>query len=94
MDRADLTRVNALYEEARSIATAIHNFDNGGRIVAMTVSAPEPAPMPPSPDMIATVMTGNMQYPPEMVMAIKTALEQRRAEIVAELTQLGLTGVE
>jgi hypothetical protein len=106
MDRADLTRVNALYEEARLIVSALGNFSNGGRIIAMTVSPAAQIDVPPAVPgitgmagppifgMSITVPTSSIEYPPQMVTSIRTALEQRRAAILAELTQLGMTGVE
>jgi len=96
MDRSNLFQVNRLYDEANAIGQALQGFDNGGRIVAMSVSfGPLLEPTEQAPivrPMSAMVDVSGIEYPQAMVDAIRTSLQQRLAAINAELQQLGLTG--
>lgn len=87
VDRASLSKVNDLYHEYGQITQAIHNFDNGGHIVSVVVGGP-------AGEMPAELPAEYMAYPPQMVAAIKTALEDRRRTITTELSGLGLRGLE
>jgi len=97
VDRADLQRASMLYEELRTIDMALANFDAGGAIVAMTVSAgeetfPPTGPGPGGPRTTVTVPTGALQYPQQMVDAIKAQFEARKNAVAQELTSVGVTG--
>ncbi|PWT77508.1 MAG: hypothetical protein C5B60_02420 [Chloroflexi bacterium] len=103
VDRTNLQQVNLLYAEARSIANALQAFDNGGVIVQMSVSTGpliEPIAderfrqnIPMSIIGGIPVDTRHIAYPPEMVGAIRAALQARYGEINGQLQQMGLTGV-
>jgi len=99
VDRSNLQQVNMLYGEAAAIDMALRGFDNGGRIVQMSVS-PGPLPEPSDEDPFARmrvsgmpVSTVEIEYPPQMVEGIKQQLQTRKAAIDRELTELGLTGI-
>lgn len=82
VDRNDLGRVQTLYAENGDIGQALANFEAGGGIVRMTIGPTE-----------VTIDTTDIEYPPQMVEAIKAVLMQRQHAIVEELEKLGLTGV-
>ncbi|HKD75679.1 MAG TPA: hypothetical protein VKB76_09300, partial [Ktedonobacterales bacterium] len=63
-----------------------HRFANQGRIVQMTVEAPDL--------MAVTVDTRHLPYPPPMTEAVINALWTRRQTVEAELEKLGVTGLE
>lgn len=94
VDRTNLEQVNMLYTEARTIEAALQGFDNGGRIVEMSVS---PGPLPEGDDVIRgrpsgiPVSTVHIDYPPQMVQGIREQLQARKAAIDAQLSALGLT---
>lgn len=94
VDRADLPKINTLYSERAIITGTLKMFDEGGRIVAMTVNKPrnegENIMFGPS----ITVNTERMQYPAQMVEAITGFLHGREEQIKQELTALGVTGIE
>lgn len=102
MQFADIDRVNQLSQEKLSIQAALGMLESGGKISAMTVSGgtyegPMPGPMPGMPGMTGmpvTVQTQNIDYPPQMTEAIKTALQPRLQQLTEELAQLGVTGME
>lgn len=95
MDFADIQKVNILSQEKAAIQEAMSKLDAGGRIVAMTVG--------PDGDRSeatlglrwigTTVPTAYIDYPAQMVDAIKTAFQGRLRTIQEELTKLGVTGV-
>lgn len=97
MEFADIQNVNILSAEKIAIQRALMLFDAGGRIVEMAISPPEapqgteitPVPMGAS----VRVPTRYIQYPAQMVDAIKLALDGRLVEIEAELGKLGVTGM-
>ena len=90
----DMAHLQQLYGELRLLEQAVHNFDEGGLITALTVSPPPPEPdqIPPmeirSPVTITT--TEDMHYPDQMVTMIKYQLNTRITGIKRELTELGL----
>ena len=92
VDRADISKVNELYSESNQITLALDMFAEGGVISAMTISPPLPKPEEPtiirSPVAISTV---GIEYPPQMVEAIKQELAKRQHEIEDELKQLGVS---
>lgn len=94
MDLDDIEKVNELSREKQAIDAAQEMLDRGGRIIAMTVSnAPPPSGrMAPFMSGVA-VPTGYIEYPPQMVDAIKTSFAARRQVIEQELAKLGVTGV-
>lgn len=94
VDRTNLSEVNDLYQEMTAIEQAIINFDAGGQIVQMTVSgiSPDAHDLPYQQPWVS-VPTTHISYPPQMVQAIKAALEDRRKELEARLDELGLTGI-
>lgn len=93
VDRNNLQQVNMLYAEASMIESALQGFDNGGRIVEMSVS---PGPLPEGADVIMRpsgipVSTVHIDYPPQMVDAIRQQLAARHDAIESELRALGLS---
>lgn len=94
MNYGDVQRVNQLVNEKQAIQRAIANFDAGGRIVSMSIAQPQNGGAFPVPlAAAATVTTNYIEYPPQMVTAIKAALDGRVKAIEAELNQLGITGI-
>jgi len=95
MDRSNLQQVNMLYGEVRAIDMALQGFNNGGRIVQMSVS---PGPLPEDDEAMRGIMTGiavdvsRIDYPPQMVESIRISVQQRLAAINTELQNLGVTG--
>lgn len=100
VDLAKVPNVSVLVDEFNAIGRALNNFDNGGRIVAMQVSAPAPQTRdqeggpPPLMAFGVTVPTTTIDYPPQMVTTIKNSLESRRNEIAQELQDIGVTGID
>jgi len=93
MEYSNINQVNRLVQERRSITAALASFDQGGRIIAMSVGQPPPADQPmPALFGGAQVNTAFIDYPPAMVEAIKAALTARQGAITNELAQLGVTG--
>ena len=94
VSQSDLAKVNRLNEEYQNITRAIENLDGGGRIVTMVISAPQPEngngfPM----GQAAVVPTQYINYPDQMIDAIKHAVDARMHEIRDELASLGVTGL-
>lgn len=88
VDRTNLQHVNQLYYELQQIRQAITNFDNGGHIASMIIiGADDSIPS-------AIIPTRDWDYPTQMVTQIKALLNARVQEIVNELDELGLTGVD
>ena len=87
VDFAAIQRANDMRIESEQIALALQNLDHGGRIVQMAIAgAPDDATI------TASVATGYIDYPQQMVTAIKTALEARQNDINRELSDMGFTG--
>lgn len=86
----DVSKVNTLYTELRQIEQALTVFGSGGGIVAMTVgkAVQEPGVAPTLPVSVSTV---GIDYPAQMVDAIRDALTARVAAINGELQELGVT---
>ena len=83
----DMRQITELYQEFRTIDQAIGNLDTGGRIIQMSISSGPLGRMPVS------VSTMDIEYPPQMVEAIKTVLRARQSAIRDELATLGVTEV-
>lgn len=95
VDISDLQKAMMLSSEKQTIAMALEQLDRDGIILSMSIG-PKPAPGQPSfPGMGGIqVDTSRMDYPAQMVEAIKGNLHQRQDEIEQELQGLGVTGVE
>lgn len=89
VDVANITRAQGLVGEHQSIVAALERLDEGGRIVAMSIADAADAPVMTW----VTVPTSFIEYPPQMVTSIKSALSARRDAIQSELAKLGITGV-
>lgn len=81
--QSDISRATALNQELTNIRTALHSFDREGRIVRMTVVAPTVPPV--------LLDTTAMDYPSQMVAAIRAALSARETAINQELAKMGVT---
>lgn len=93
VDRADLPKINMLYTERGRINMALKMFDEGGRIVAMTVNKPRAEGQDIMSGPSVTVGTSEMEYPAQMTEAIKNFLHVREEQIREELTAMGVTGI-
>lgn len=89
MNRADLGRATDLYQQAQEIDRALGVIDEKGTITAVTITPPGD----PQWADARTVSTAGLAYPPQMMDAIRTQLEDRLAAIHGELTTLGVTDV-
>ena len=94
VDKAGIENATHLLTEHRRLVQALDHFANGGRIMAMTVAGRSRrfgrGNLMPS----ISVSTEDIDYPPQMVEAIKTALQARRQRILDELAGMGVTGIE
>lgn len=100
---SDLATINRLTNEVRRIDLALKAFAEGGRIVAMTVgvippdidlgptSSFDPLVFFESAGTGASVSTVHIDYPAQMVEAIRIALHARMEAIADELKGLGFT---
>lgn len=91
VDRADLNRITMLYQQRRSIQLALGNLAGGGRIVQIAIDPP-PSAGPPEMHGPVSISTSSMEYPQQMVEAIRSELQKRLDEIDRELGDLGVTG--
>jgi hypothetical protein len=92
MDPANIRRAAELYAEMRQIERAVEVIDANGTIIAVTLESADLHPDPDSPIHVTiTVPTEGLQYPPQMVAAIKAQLEERRTAINHELSDIGVT---
>lgn len=89
----DVARASALLNELSSINTALKNIESGGEIVTMEVSSGT-TDTGGFTGVTAKVATEYMHPPPQMMTAVKQLLEQRQQEILKELTDMGITGLE
>lgn len=92
VDLVDLGRVNLLANEKQSIIRVLELFSRGGRIVAFGVNPPEPDYDGPTP--AVSVVSGYMEYPPQMLTQVTALLQGRITAIQDELTQMGVTGMD
>lgn len=95
MDFNDMQKATTLAAEKQIIQRALETFDAGGRIVAVIIGH-QPAPGEPQrPPMMmgSPVPTAYIDYPPQMVDAIKAAFNSRLTVITEELSKLGITGI-
>lgn len=90
MDRASLDKINILIGELQSVDQAIAVFEGGGRIVSLTVASA----MNQEPARSVLVQTASMDYPSQMVEAIKGYLSARAGAIRKELEGLGFVDEE
>ena len=97
MDYNNIQKAQQLSGEKRAIQAALLVFNQGGTIVEMGL-APKPMENPGGMIMprmpTVNVPTEYIQYPEQMVEAIKTAFTSRLTAIDNELKQLGVTGVQ
>lgn len=90
VDRAEIEQAFALQQETNQIHAALAIFDGGGVIIQMMVAVKADQPyLPP-----VNISTAHVIYPPQMVDAIKQALNQRLAAIDDELKGMGVSGVQ
>lgn len=75
--------------EYEQIMRVIQCFDAGGRITGVTVST-SPNVMPA---LFGNISTIDMDYPPQMIDAIKAVLQERRKKLADELVEIGVTGL-
>jgi hypothetical protein len=95
VDVSDLQKVAALNGERDMIGRALTAFDQGGRIIGVTIGNPNPDNNPAPPwEYTSQISTEYMQYPQQMVDAIKSFLHQREEQIDSELQGLGVTGIQ
>lgn len=96
MDFKNIQKAQHLSLEKAAIQEATMIFDQGGSIVSMGL-APKPMDMPGGMSMprmpTVNVPTEYIEYPPQMVDAIKSAFTARLTAIDNELKQIGVTGV-
>lgn len=90
-----IQQLQAMTMEWTQISAAIEAFGReGARIVSMTISAPgEGVTGPetvPRPAIFAAVPTQHIEYPEQMVEAIKAALQRRKTEIESDLKGMGV----
>lgn len=95
MNFNDIQKVNALLQEKTSINRALDLLKGEGRINAMIIGLPQSTDIS-LPSLMAgvTVPTAYIEYPSQMVDAIKSAFQDRQQKIVDELEDLGITGLE
>lgn len=94
VSKADIDTANQLIREHRHLGLALGYFDDGGRIVGMTVAGPAQRFGRGNLAPTIAISTYDIDYPPQMVEAIKTALQARQGAIIDELSALGVTGIE
>lgn len=75
---ADVQNISLLYAERRRLNEAISEFDRGEKISSLNVGR-------------AMVDTRGMDYPQQMVDAIKASVQQRITAVEDELKSLGVT---
>lgn len=90
VERTDLLRATGLYQQSQEIKRSLDVMDRKGTITAVTITVPSPEDVR-DPD-AATVSTIGLQYPPQMIEAIRTQLEARLHAIDDELASLGVSG--
>jgi hypothetical protein len=77
-----------LLRDFEQVTRVIRAFEEGGRIMSIFVSTTGSSPIPAISGLVSTA---DIDYPPQMVTAIKTALVERQANIAAELAGMGVT---
>lgn len=88
MNQDDLTQINRLWAEYRTLERGLGILDAGGRITAFQVSAESR----PTPMGSAFVSSTTMDYPSQMTDTIKHLMAEREGAIMDELQGLGWTG--
>jgi hypothetical protein len=83
VDVANLERARMLSLEITNIEAAIRQLEDGEKILSLVVGPPTGA---------VSIPTGYMQFPPQMVEAIKTYAHGRLDAISEELVKMGVTG--
>lgn len=94
MDFADIQKAQGLVNEKQAIQRALQLFDEGGRIVQIGLGRQPTSDAAPMGMGFVMVPTAYIDYPQQMVDAIKTAFQGRVTAITDELTKLGVTGME
>lgn len=89
VDTTNLPQINSLYSELNQAEQAIKLFNEGGRIIALSVGKRDAEDK--FWQFTATASTEYMAYPPQMIDTIKGFLGQRLADLKQQLTDLGMT---
>jgi hypothetical protein len=84
MDSANIQRAAVLYQEMQQIDLAVKVIDADGTITAVTLTSATLG------NVFVAIPTEGLQYPPQMIAAIKAQLEERRSAINYELAELGV----
>lgn len=84
----DLMQLNELARERGDLTRALANLDHNAKIIGLTLSEGEQA-LSDEPR-IAVMLTG-VEWPPEMQVLLKPAVQKRLAAVSAELRRLGFT---
>jgi hypothetical protein len=87
--RTDLSRANALVEQYNEVQRGLVIIDQNPRISGMTIVAVDPEQGGSGEDI--TIDAAGISYPPQMIQAIKTQLEERLARLNEQLTELGVS---
>lgn len=88
MNRTDLPQATSLYQRAVEIEEALGVIDRAGTITAVTITPKEATGEGVGERIVSTI---GLQYPPQMIEAIRTQLEERLAAINHELADLGVS---
>jgi antitoxin component HigA of HigAB toxin-antitoxin module len=91
VEQSDLGTINRLNDEYQSIDQMIFLLDHGGRISFFQAESDDAEATNGIAN--AGVRSDYIEYPPQMVTAIKTALQQRQREIARDLADMGVTGI-
>lgn len=76
-------------QEYQQVTRVLRAFEVGGRITNMTVSTVHD-PNDPQPGMSGSIWTADMDYPPQMIEAIKANLMERQKKIADDLKAVGV----
>jgi hypothetical protein len=90
MDPSNISRAAELYQEMGFLKRAVEFIDANGTITAVTLTTSSEG----EPDRNITIPTEGLQYPPQMVAAIKAQLEERENAINHELEELGVAPMQ
>lgn len=89
VDFAQIPTANALMSELQRVSAGLDNLEKGGRIIGMQIAMADP---PEGSVPSVYVSTEGIDYPPQMIEAIKAALTARRTAVAKELADMGVTG--
>lgn len=95
VNREDIGRISELYQQAANYKAALEVLELGPRIVAFVVEGEivthnDYDDTDTTTTRMATINAEGIQYPPQMIQAIKAQVEKRLGEIGNELQQLGV----